>query len=536
MMPEPPETPPENPAETSDELPLPAREATSGEPAPTDLPEAREAVDLSHAVRRGTRWAFSAHIASQLIALGILAALYRLLRPEDYGLFAAALPAVMLPRMAATLGLGTALLQERDLDQSQKSGLFWLGLVLGLVAAAITAVCGPLLASTYKEPDLAPLLLALAGSTVLAALGNQHLALLERELKLREASLARFVALVAGGLAAIWTARRGAGVWALVAQQYAELAVLALWVWMLEPWRPGWPAPVAQLRKAIHFSTAYSASQLVNYAALNLEKVILPLVLAGQAERVLGLYSQAFNLMMRPVYSLTAPLTGVMVAGLAKAKDDAQRTELTARFFRLVGIGLFPCAAGLAATGSEVMLVLGGSNWREAGPLLALLAPAMVVQGFNNLAAYLLSSAGRAGRLLVAMSLLFVLLGQGMAAGIFFGRTTASGSAMAVAWGIAAAHAAVLVGVWLVPYLWFSLATAGLRPGTILRPLWPAFRAALLMGVGVWLLRGVLPPLNLPPAARLALLIAAGVALYSLAAWREVKWFSAEMNASRGVS
>lgn len=494
-----------------------------------------EAPDLAHAIRRGTRWALYAQVASQAIAVGILAVLYRLLRPEDYGLFAAALPAVMLPRMAATLGLGTAVLQERELTQSQKSALFWLGVVLGLVAAAATAVCGPLLASVYREPALAPLLLALAGSTVLAALGNQHLALLERELKLGEASAARLIALIAGGVAAIVVARRGAGVWALVAQQYAELAVLTVWVWMLEPWRPGWPAPLSHLRRALHFSTTYSLSQLVNYVALNLEKIVLPLVLAGQADRVLGLYSQAFNLMMRPVYVLTSPLTGVMVAGLAKAKDDAERTELTARFFRLVGIGLLPCAAGLAATGPDVMLVLGGSQWREAGPILALLAPAIVAQGFNNLAAYLLSSVGRAGRLLVAMLLLLLLLVQGVAAGVYFGRmaggaSAASDPAMGLALGIAVAHMAVLTLVWLGPYLWFSLTTASVRPKSVLLPLWPAFRAALVMGLAVWVLRNVLLATpGIPAAVRLAILISAGVAIYTLAAWREVRWFSREM-------
>ena len=165
--------------------------------------------DLIHAVRRGTRWVFAAQIASQLVSLGVLAVMYRLVRPEDYGLLAAALPAVMLPRMAALLGLSTAVLQERELSQQELSGLFWLNAVLGLVAAAVTAVCGPLLGLAYDKPLLGPICLALAGSTIIAALGNQHLALLERELKLREASAARLVALIAGGVAGIVTARRG---------------------------------------------------------------------------------------------------------------------------------------------------------------------------------------------------------------------------------------------------------------------------------------------------------------------------------------
>jgi PST family polysaccharide transporter len=485
---------------------------------------------LVHAVRRGTRWVVLAQIVSQLVSLGVLAVMYRLVRPEDYGLLAAALPAVMLPRMAALLGLSTAVLQEREITRQELSDLFWLNAALGLAAAAVTAVCGPLLAAAYDKPLLAPICLALAGSTVIAALGNQHLALLERELKLREASAARLVALVAGGLAGILTARRGAGVWALVAQQFTELTVLTVWVWMLEPWRPAWPGPASGLRRFVTFSGAYSLSQLVNYAALNLDKVVIPLALGAAGDRVLGLYSQAFNLMMRPVNVLTSPLTGVMVAGLAKARDDrALRTELATRFFRLAAVGLLPCAVGLTLVAPDAMLVLGGPRWSDAGLLLACLAPSIVAQGLNNLGAYVLSAAGRAGQLLVAMSLLLVLLLQGMLAGLYFGRylggETTAQTVLGPAVGMALAQTTVLTLVWIGPYLWFCLRSADLEVRSVLRALWPAARGALVMGLAVWGLRSllVLSP-SVPSTWRLVLLIAAGVVVYLLVAWREVRW------------
>ena len=171
-----------------------------------------------------------------------------------------------------------------------------------------------------------------------------------------------------------------------MAQQFTELTVLTLWCWMLEPWRPGWPGPAARLRRFFAFSSAYSLSQLVNYAALNLDKVMIPLALGAAGDRLLGLYSQAFNLMMRPVGVLTSPLTGVMVAGLARARDNqAMRTELATKFFRLASVGLFPCAVGLALVAQDAMLVLGGQKWSDAGLLLACLAPSIVAQGLNNL-------------------------------------------------------------------------------------------------------------------------------------------------------
>jgi O-antigen/teichoic acid export membrane protein len=497
--------------------------------------------DLIHAVRRGTRWVFFAQMASQLVSLGVLAVMYRLVRPEDYGLLAAALPAVMLPRMAALLGLGTAVLQERELSPQELSGLFWLNVVLGLVAAAVTAVCGPLLAVAYDKPLLGPICLALAGATIIAALGNQHLALLERELKLREASAARLVALVAGGIAGIVFARHKGGVWALVAQQLAELSVLTIWSWMLHPWRPGWPGPAAPLRRFVAFSGSYSLSQLVNYAALNLDKVVIPLALGAAGDRLLGLYSQAFNLMMRPVGVLTSPLTGVMVAGLAKARDDeATRTELARKFFRLASVGLFPCAVGLALVAPDVMLVLGGQQWSDGGKLLFCLAPSIVAQGLNNLGAYVLSAMGRAGQLLVAMLLLLVLLSQAMLAGWFFGDYLAGGNQVKVGlarvYGMALAQTAVVTFVWLVPYLWFCLRTAKLDPPAVLRVLVPALRASLLMWPVVWLLRlWLLQMPGISPMVRLMVVVAIGMLTFTLLAQREVRWAIGELSVARGA-
>ena len=490
--------------------------------------------ELAHTVRRGTRVVLITQVAAQLVSLAILAIMLRLVRREEYGLVGMVLPAVMLPRMAATLGLWAAVMQ-RDLAHDELSSLFWLNVVWGLVAAAATALCGPWLAAAYDQPLLAPLCLSLAGSTLLVALANQHQALLERKLQLGPLSAARLLALVCGGFAGIYSARRGAGLWALVAQQYGELIVLAIWVWLLEPWRPGWPRK--GVGGLVRFSGYYSLSQLVHYLSQNLDKLLLPALLGTRAAAAVGLYSQAFNLMMKPVYVLTSPVAGVMVAGLSQSQTDpATHAGVATRFFRLVGVALFPCAAGLLVVGPEVMTVLGGRPWQEAGWILAALAPALAVQGLVNLAGLVLTSAGRSGRLLAASVLQCLLLVQGGLAGFFLGRTYLAGPsgdpAIGGAIGLAISYSAVLVGVWFLPHLWFCLRSAAIRPAAVLLPLWPAFRAAALMGLVVWGL-DLLPPLrSLAPAIRLAVLVAAGVAVYALLARRELAWLWHELRAT----
>ena len=474
-------------------------------------------------------------VVAQLISLAILAVMLRLVRREEYGLVGMALPAVMLPRMAAMLGLQATVLQ-RDLTHEELSSLFWHNLVWGLAAAAATAAGGWWLAGMYRQPLLAPLCLALAGSTLLVALANQHQALLERKLKLGPLSGARLLALVCGGFAGIYTARRGAGAWALVSQQYGELAVLAIWVWLLEPWRPGWPRRETQVGGLLRFSGYYSLSQLVNYVAQNLDKLLLPAVFGPTAAAAVGLYSQAFNLMIKPVYLLTSPLTGVMLSGLSQAQGDKEaHTAVAARFFRLVGIGLFPCAAGLFVVGPDVMTVLGSARWREAGLILSALAPALLVQGLFSVSSHVLSSAGKSGRLLMLTLVMCLLVALGGWAGIHFGELylarTTNDRAFAGALGLAIGYSTVMLALWGLPFVSLCLRMVGIRPAAVLLPLVPALVAAVAMGLAVWGI-SLLPPVRaLRVELRLATLVAAGVIVYAALTFRELRWIWHELAA-----
>jgi PST family polysaccharide transporter len=477
-----------------------------------------------------------AQIASQVVSLVVLGWMLRLVEPADYGLLGMALPAILLPRMAATLGLFTTVLQ-RDLSHGELTGLFWLNVTWGLIATAATALAGLWLADAYSQPVLAPLCLSLAPATLIVTLSNQHQALLERKFQLGPLAGARLLAQVCGGFAGIYSARRGAGLWALVAQQYGELIVLALWVWMLEPWRPGRPIRGRSVRGLVAFSGYYSASQLVYYVAQNLDKVLLPLVFGRASDTGVGLYSQAFSLMTRPVSVLTSPVTGLMVAGLSHAKSDrAAHTALVARFFRLVAVALFPCAAGLAAVAPEVMLVLGGYPWQAAGWLLAILAPAMAAQGLANLGMHVLASAGRSGRLLAATIALAILLVAGGWLGIQLGRTMlirwAPDPTIAAAMGLAIAYTVLIAGVWFPAYLVYCLRSAGVRVRDVVLPLGPALISAVAMGLAVWGLRRAPQIQALAPAMRLAILVAAGIVIYCVLAFREIVWCWGELEQS----
>ena len=156
------------------------------------LPEERPPLpDLENAIRGGTRAVVASQLLAQLISFAVLAALYRLIDPDQFGLLGMAIPLLLLSRIFATLGLNVATVQRRHLSDGQLSSLFWFSQIISLVVAAATATAGLFLAWLYETPVLRGLCAVLAGTLIIAALGAQHQALLERKLRMGRLAVAR---------------------------------------------------------------------------------------------------------------------------------------------------------------------------------------------------------------------------------------------------------------------------------------------------------------------------------------------------------
>jgi PST family polysaccharide transporter len=367
-------------------------------------------------------------------------------------------------------------------------------------------------------------------------MGTQHLSLLERHLRMGRMAVARLVAQAAAGGLAVAAAFAGWGVWALVVQQYVELLVLGGLAWSLEAWRPNWPWRGERVPDPVRFGGYFSLNTLLTTLAHSADNILLSVALGGSeaGRAMLGMYAQAANLMIKPVYVVTTPVNTVALAALSRAHGDrANYATQVAVFLRLVGIVLFPTGVGLALVARDFMLVLGGEKWREAGVLLEALAPTITALGLILLCTFVFVSADRGGRLVAASVVKTLLFMQGYAAGYYLGAVYLPpplGPALGVAWS----HSFVAVLVLGVPYLVYCLRSVGVSPWPVLRGLARPLLSALVMGVVVWGLRRVLAGFpGVPPEGRLAALVALGVCVYLLLARRELAWLSRQFLWSR---
>ncbi|EAQ82654.1 oligosaccharide flippase family protein [Blastopirellula marina] len=486
--------------------------------------------ELSQQVRRGARAVIGLQLAGQVVSIAVLAALYRLIDPSQFGLLGMILPVTLLLRSVGTLGLNIAAVQQRDLTQSQASALFWLQIAAGAALTLVAAALAPAITYFYAAPNLLAPALAMSGTSLAANLFTQHQAMAEKRLRLRELAIVRFSAQLVAGVVAILIALAGGGIWALVAQQYVELGLLTIGVWWIEPWRPDALRREPSLSPLLHFGGYYTLSGLLFAAAQNLDKVILA-VLIGHTEagqRLIGYYSQAYNQMMKPVYLTTVPLASAMLPALAATRDQPVHFRDTAAdFYRFAAIVMAPCAAGLAVVGQNAMVVLGGPEWETAGLLLSIMALAALAQGLINICGSLLAAVGYAKRLALGAAVVGCVLTIGYAIAIAVSRQFAGELAVTISLAIAYAASTLLLAPLYLAYC-FTVSDAGGK--RITSAMAPSIMAAVVMGLltlGLQML--LIRYTTSPPIVTLVVTILTGTIAYMALARGEVRWLLQRM-------
>jgi len=362
--------------------------------------------------RRTTGVVIGCQVLSQIVSLAALFCLYKLLKPEDFGLFYMVLPPVMFLRLFSTMGLNQAAVWQAELPGSQVSTLFWCQVVLGLLVAGAIALMAPALGWLYGVELVVPLTLFMSGSSVVVALSAVPQALLERRLLLARLALLRLSAQATGSLVAVLLAWKTSSVWALPLGHYAELFLLALGMIFFAGWRPGPVAPLRQMRDLFHFGGFYTASNVMFNLAQSVDKVIVGALLGPRA---LGWYSQAYQLAHKSVHLVSTPLGTVMLPLLARTDSGSEvRQKLSTGFYRVTAWCLLPAGAGLAIVADEVVEVLG-PLWQPVAPLLRVFAIMLLAQGWMNNTAHLFAASGKTRQLFLCGLFWSVAVASGIA-------------------------------------------------------------------------------------------------------------------------
>src|ERR1700736_4102905 len=106
-------------------------------------------------IARSVFWMVWSRGSVQLFSLLSTLAVARLVHPADYGLMALAAIWTSSIELLAEMGLGAAIIQFPDLDESELNACFWVTMTVAVSAYVALFLAAPSIAIWFKAPPLA---------------------------------------------------------------------------------------------------------------------------------------------------------------------------------------------------------------------------------------------------------------------------------------------------------------------------------------------------------------------------------------------
>ena len=375
----------------------PSAGAVGESPRPPEKPDPWDDAEATRDLRAKTLRGGAATMAGQAckLVLTVLstAVLARLLDPEDFGLMGMVAVVVGFLLAVGDMGLSVAVIQREKLERAQVDKLFWIGLAVQVVLAALTAAAAPLLGLLYGEPAVVEMTIVMSVGFVIAGLGMTQLALLRRRLRFGSVTLIEVGSLIGGIALGISSAVLGAGYWALVFMQLGQRSLETIGACLVCRWRPRWPKRETEVRPLLRFGGFHTGFAFVNYFARNSDNLLIGWFWGAAP---LGLYTRAYGLLMMPLVQLNVPITGVTLPALSRLQNEPERFRRA--YLKALGLlstlGL-PLVVFTIVAAPEIIYAFLGPKWLGVVPIFRCLGIVGIAQLVTNTCGMLFVACGR---------------------------------------------------------------------------------------------------------------------------------------------
>ena len=418
----------------------------------------------------GVRWTSMGAVVCTLLQLLRLAVLARLLDRNSFGLMAMITVVIGLGQLFQDVGVSNAIIQRSGGNREQLSSLYWLNVVAGLLIFGLVLLFAPWVAVFYGEPRIHGLMFWAAFIFLIGPFGQQFQILLQKELQFKRLAIVEMAGIALGSVVAVWAAWMQQGVFALVLGQIIAAISSSLLAAMLcwKVWHPLWHFRWGDVRGYVSFGLYQMGERCLNYLAWNTDKLLIGKVLGADD---LGLYSVAYQIMIRPLLVINPAVTRVAFPVFSTIQQDDERLKRGyLQVIQLLAFVSIPVYLGMLVTADSLVSFLLGPRWAGVTTVLQILCVLGIFYSLSNPIGSLLLSKGKAnvGFWFNVVGLLVYVLG------VFAG---ASHGVAGVAWGILIASASVLFPI----EFWIRWKLVRLRPEEFLSRLAPF----LILGLGM---------------------------------------------------
>lgn len=364
-------------------------------------------------------WDFSGSIASQIVSFIISIFLARILNPSDFGLLAMVNVIIALSSTLINMGLGTSLIQRKDVSDEHYGAVFFFNLVVGLVLFLILFASAKFVSVFFNNPALVSISRAMAFLFLLNAFGNVIRVKLRKELQFASIVKSNVLGAIAGGVIGITMAFGGFGVWSLIFQTLVSNITSTGWLFLRISWRPKISFPYKALKDLWSFGFKMFLSNLLDSIFSNVDAVIIGKLFNSST---LGLYHRAKSFKMLIIQHASNSLVNILFPVFSQIQDDKRRLqEVFFKSFHLLCFVTFLLIGIFYVTGKDLIILIYSSKWEAAVPFFKIMFLSAFGYPLNALLVNLISGTGNSKAFLFITIIVKVLSALNYGIGFIYG-------------------------------------------------------------------------------------------------------------------
>ena len=316
-------------------------------------------------------WRFAERCGAQLVTFLVSVVLARILEPEVYGDIALVTVFITILNVFVDSGMANALIQKKDADDLDFSTVFYFNMVMCAALYAVMYCAAPAIAGFYSNPSLVPVIRVLSLTIIISGLKNVQQAYVSRTMQFKRFFFATLAGTVGAAIVGIVLAYRGAGIWALVAQQLFNTTVDTVMLWITVQWRPKRMFSFARLKSLFTYGWKLLVSALLNTGYNNIRQLIIGKIYSSEDLAYFNRGKQFPNLIITNVNS---SIDSVLLPAMSSEQDDRTRVkEMTRRAIQTSTCIMAPMMIGLACCAEPLIRLILTEKWLPSVPFMQIM-------------------------------------------------------------------------------------------------------------------------------------------------------------------
>ena len=321
-------------------------------------------------IAKNFAWKLGEGIGDQSINFVISIILARILSPTDYGLIALTSIFMNLASKLVLGGINTALIQKKEIDDTDISTAFFITLGSSFAIFLILYNLSPAIAEFYNNSELVLIIKILSFQVFITALSAIQYALIIKKMKFKLWCIANIVSGIISGCISIYLAINGKGVWALVTYQLLKSVITQLVLWFTLKWRPQIIFSMKSALSLWRFGYKVLLGSIIEFFNNNICEAIIG---KKSTKAQLGFYSKGKQFPTLFMTVTNNAITTILLPVLAADQDSKNRIKnMMATAIASSFLFLLPALIGLMIIAKNLVVILLTPKWVNCVPILQL--------------------------------------------------------------------------------------------------------------------------------------------------------------------